>query len=85
MRQILSILTSDQHKTLSGKNQTIFFFIILFLSANQDDYRRPRRAFTSPSTSILLPSSLNQSLNDSNPNTNFSKTENDWNHMLAQV
>ncbi|CAF4911928.1 unnamed protein product, partial [Rotaria magnacalcarata] len=50
MRRILNNLTSDQHQ---------------LLLETQDGYRRPQRAFTSPSTSILLPSSLNQTLDDS--------------------
>ncbi|UJR08807.1 hypothetical protein I4U23_013062 [Adineta vaga] len=70
MRQILSILTSNQYKTLS---------------INQNDYQRPRRAFTSPSTSILLPSALDQCSNDSISNSHFNKTENEWNDLLTQI
>ncbi|CAF2660495.1 unnamed protein product [Rotaria sp. Silwood2] len=70
MRRILNILTSDQYKILYERH---------------DDYRRSQRAFTSPSTSILLPSSLNETLNDSDRTIDYQKTESDWNTLLTQI
>ncbi|CAF0897484.1 unnamed protein product [Adineta ricciae] len=70
MRRILSILTPNQHKTLA---------------INQDEYQRPRRAFTSPSTSILLPSTLDGSGDESNIRMHLTKTESEWNDLLAQI
>ncbi|CAF1608880.1 unnamed protein product [Rotaria magnacalcarata] len=70
MRRILNNLTSDQHQ---------------LLLETQDGYRRPQRAFTSPSTSILLPSSLNQTLDDSPRTIDYQQTEADWNDLLAQI
>jgi len=78
MRRILiNILTRDQHKILCGKNK-IFFFSL----ENQDDSPRSERSFTNSSTSIVLPSSLDQSLDTA---IDDQKTEIDWNDVLAQV
>ncbi|CAF4651275.1 unnamed protein product, partial [Rotaria sp. Silwood1] len=70
MRRILNILTSDQYK---------------ILSEHQDGYRRPQRAFTSPSTSILLPSLLNETLTDSDRTIDHQKNESDWDALLIQI
>ncbi|CAF0889259.1 unnamed protein product [Rotaria sordida] len=70
MRRILNILTSDQNKILSDR---------------QDTYRRSQRAFTSPTTSILLPSSLNEGLSDSDGTIDYQRTEADLNNLLTQI
>lgn len=57
----------------------------MFIKESHDDYRRPNRAFTSPSTSILLPSSLHETLEDLPRTVDCQKTENDWNELLSQV
>jgi hypothetical protein len=86
LRLILTMLTPDQHRFLSGKNKFLLFFISFSFSLDsQNDYRRPRRAFTSPSTSMLLPSSLNQPVEDSNNTIDYHKTEEDWNSLVSQV
>jgi hypothetical protein len=84
MRRILtSILTTDQHKILFGRNKIfIFHFLFFFSLENQDDSPRSERSFTDSSTSILLPSSLDQSLDKT---IDRQKTETDWNDVLAHV
>jgi hypothetical protein len=85
LRRILTILTPDQHKILEGKNKFFLFSFFSFSLESQNDYRRPRRAFTSPSTSILLPSSLNQSFEDPDTTYDHHKSDIDWNTLLSQV
>ncbi|CAF1525948.1 unnamed protein product [Adineta steineri] len=71
MHRILNKLTIDQHRTFA---------------VNQDNYLRPRRAFTNPSTSILLPSLSNQDQEDINSTkSDLNKTENEWTALLTQI
>ncbi|CAF0989982.1 unnamed protein product [Adineta steineri] len=71
MHRILNKLTINQHRTFA---------------VNQDNYLRPRRAFTNPSTSILLPSLSNQDQEDINSTkSDLNKTENEWTALLTQI
>lgn len=71
MRRIFDRLSADEQ-------QKVFV-------GNIDDQRRPRRAFTSPSTAILLPSSFNHPLDDFDRHVEPCQEEEESKELLGKV